>query len=85
MAKINLKVKVNDLSFQCQPRVSLDACLEQIWWFQLKPVMSYRADKIKFTDGRTDGQTHRRTDAGNDNTPSAWKAKGQKLTYHLMI
>ena len=34
--------------------------------------MSYRADKVKFTDGRTD----RRTDAGNDNTPSAWKAKG---------
>ena len=30
--------------------------------------MSYPADKVKFTDGRTD--------AGNDNTPSAWKALG---------
>ena len=28
------------------------------------------------TDGRTDGQTGRRTDAGNDNTPLALKAKG---------
>ena len=26
--------------------------------------------------GQTDGRTDRRTDAGNDNTPSAWKAKG---------
>ena len=68
MAKITLKVKVNDLYFLYQPRVSQDACLEQIWWFQLKCVTSYRVDKVKFTDGRTD--------AGNDNTPSAWKAKG---------
>ena len=29
------------------------------------------SDKVKFTDGRK----VRRTDAGNDNTPSAWKAK----------
>ena len=51
---------------------------------------SYRVDKVNFTDRRTDGWTH----AGNDNTPSAWKAKGQKGTnwyhfnfyfnYHLM-
>ena len=33
---------------------------------------SYHADKVKFTDGRTD----RRTDAGNDNTPSVWKTNG---------
>ena len=46
----------------------------QIWWFQLKSVMSYRADRVKFMDGWTD----RRTDAGNDNSRSAWKAKGQK-------
>ena len=70
MAKMTLKVKVNEPYFQYQPRVSHDACLEQIWWFQLKSVTSYRADKVKFTDGRTDG----RTDA-DDNTPSAWKAK----------
>ena len=61
MAKITLKVKVNDLNFQYQPRVFHDACLVQIWWFQLKCVMSYRADKVKFTDRqtnrRTDGQT----------------------------
>ena len=76
MAKMTLKVKVNDLHFQYQPRVSRDACLEQIWWFQLKAVTSYRADKVKFTDGRTDrqtdGRTGRQTDAGNDNAPSAW-------------
>ena len=33
MAKMTLKVKVNDLHFQYQPRVSQDACLVQIWWF----------------------------------------------------
>ena len=67
MAKMTLKVKVNDPYFQYQPRVSHNACLVQIWWFQLKSVTSYRADNVNFTDGRTDG--------GNDNTPSAWKAK----------
>ena len=72
MAKMTLKVKVNNLHFQYQPRVSQDACLEQIWWFQLKPVTSYRLDKVKFTDRPTD----RRTDKSNDNTPLAWKAKG---------
>ena len=69
---MTLKAKVNDLYFQYQPRVSQDACLVQIWWFQLKSVTSYRADKVNFTDRRTD----RRTDAGNDNTSSAWKANG---------
>ena len=64
MAKMTSKVKVNDLHFQYQLRVSHDACLVQIWWFQLKFLTSYRADKVKFMD--------RRTDAGNDNTPSAW-------------
>ena len=28
--------------------------------------------------GRTDGRTDRRTDARNDNTPSAWKTRGNK-------
>ena len=68
MAKMILKVKVNDLRFQYQPRVSQDACLVQILWFQLNSVTSYRADKVKFTDGRAG--------AGNNITPSAWKAKG---------
>ena len=53
MAKMNLKVKVNDPCFQYQPRVSHDACLMQIRWFQLKTVTSYCADKVKFTDGQT--------------------------------
>ena len=30
MAKMTLKVKVSDLHFQYQPRVSQDACLVQI-------------------------------------------------------
>ena len=33
MAEMTLKVKVNDLHFQYQLRVSQDACLVQIWWF----------------------------------------------------
>ena len=34
MAKITLKVKVNDSHFQYQSSVSQDACLVQIYWFQ---------------------------------------------------
>ena len=75
MAKMILKAKVNDFYFQYQPRVSHNACLEQIWWFQLKPLTSYRADKVKFTDGRTDRRTGGQTQA-TTNTPSAWNAKG---------
>ena len=58
-AKTTLKVKVNDLHFQHQLRVSHDACLVQIWWFQVKFVTSDRADKVKFTDRQTDGRTER--------------------------
>ena len=72
MAKMTLKVKVNDLYFQYQLRVSRDTCLVQIWWFQLKSVRSYDADKVKLTDRRMD----RQTDEGNDNTPSPWMVKG---------
>ena len=60
MTKMTLKVTVNDLHFQYQPRLSQDACLGQIWWFQLNPVTIYRADKIKLTGGQTDGRTDRR-------------------------
>ena len=70
--KITLKVKVNDLHFQYPLRVSQDACLVQIWWFQLKSVMSYRADKVKFMDGQTDQTDGHR----QQQYPSAWKAKG---------
>ena len=64
MAKMTLKVNVDNPYFQYQPRVSHDACVVQIWWIQLKYVTSYLADKVKSTDGQMD----RRTDAGNDNT-----------------
>ena len=72
MAKMTLKVKVHDLHFWYQLRVSHDTCLVQIWWFQLKFVVSYRADKVKFMDGWKDGGT----DAGNDNNLSASEVKG---------
>ena len=36
MAKMTLKVKVNDPYFQHNLIASHDACLVQIWWFQLK-------------------------------------------------
>ena len=48
--------------------------------WKLKYVTSYRADKVKFTDGRTD----RRTDTGNGNTTSAWKAKGKMLPLSII-
>ena len=72
MAKLTLKVKVNDPHFQYQLRVSHAACLVQISLFKLKSVTSYCTDKAKLTDGRID----RRTNAGNHNTPSAWMGKG---------
>ena len=67
MAKMTLKVKINDHHFQYQ-----DAWLVQIWWFKLKSVTSYRADKVKFTHRQTDG----RTVAGDGNTSSVWKVWG---------
>ena len=57
MVKMTLKVNVNDLYFQYQPRVSHDACLVQISWFQLTSVTSYRADKVMFTDGQAQATT----------------------------
>ena len=50
MDKMTLKVKVTDPYFQYQLRVSQDACLMQIWWFQTKSVMSYHQDKSKFLE-----------------------------------
>ena len=57
MAKMTLKVKVNDTYFQCQPRKSHDACLVENYVIPAQSVTSYRADKVHLgTDGRTDGQ-----------------------------
>ena len=50
MARMTLKVKVNDLHFQYRPRVYQDACLVQIWWFFPKSMTSYRADKLNFLE-----------------------------------
>ena len=58
------------------------ACLVQIWWFQLKSVMSYRADKLKFADA---GQMDRQTDTGYDNTRTAWKARGKNYDLYLPV
>ena len=52
----------DDPHFQYQPRVSHDACLVQIWWFQLKSVMRYRATTVTFTDKQTYGGTVGQTD-----------------------
>ena len=52
----DLVVNNNDLHFQYQLRVSQGACFVQFWWFQLKSVKSYLADKEKFTDGQTDSE-----------------------------
>ena len=80
MTRMALKVKVNYLNFQHQPRVSQDAYLGLISWFQLKSVTSYLVDKLKFTDGRTGG----RTDAGDDNTLSARKRRGKNAFHNVM-
>ena len=82
MAKITLKLKVNDPYFQYQPKVSHDACLVQIWWFQLKAVTSYRADKVKFTDGWTDGQTQATTIPLRSERP---RGKNVKTSLSVML
>ena len=87
MAKMNLKVTVNDLHFQYQPQVSHDACFVQIWWFKLKSVTSYRANKEKFSDGRTtrqtdrDGQTQATTIPFLPERPKGNKGKCLELSY----
>ena len=50
MARMTLNVKVHNLHFQYQSRVSQNACLGQIWWFYPKSVTSYRADKPNFLE-----------------------------------
>ena len=55
----DLEDQIDDLYFQYHPWVSHDACLVLIWWFQLKSVKSYRADKVKFTDRQTDRRRQR--------------------------
>ena len=67
---MTLKVKVNDSHFQYQNRVSRNACLVQIWRFQLKSVTSYHADKVKFTDRQVDRRRQQTT------PPFGLKAKG---------
>ena len=54
MAKMTLKVKISDPHIQYQLWIFNDACLVQIWWFQLKAVTGSLADNIKFTDRQTD-------------------------------
>ena len=67
---MTLKVKVDDLYFQYQLRVSHDACL--LIPAQIRAEWSCGQGKVY---GRTLGRTDRRADADNDNTPSVWKAK----------
>ena len=70
MAKMTLKVSVNDPHFQYQPSVYQDACL-------VKKLTSLAqvCDELLRGRGKVYGQTDGRTDTGNDNTPPAWKAK----------
>ena len=59
MAEMSLKFKVNDRHFLYQPRLSQDATVVQIWWFNLKSLSSYHVDNVKFTDRQMDGRTDR--------------------------
>ena len=98
--KMTLKVKVDESYFEYKLRVSHDACLVQIWWFQLKSVKSYLADKVKFTDsgqtdrqnGRPDGQTqattkplHQRVKADVHNMISASGSRIYVLRENIII
>ena len=67
MAKMTLKIKVSNPHFQYQLLKLQDACLVQIWCFQLKYVTNYSGQSEIY--GRTSRRTDGRTDAGNGNTP----------------
>ena len=55
IAKMTLKVKVNDLHFQYQPRLSQDACLEQIL-----VSLAQICDELLCGQGKVYGRTDRR-------------------------
>ena len=50
MSKLTLKVKVNDIHFQYQLKISHNACSVQIWWFYHKSMTSYHTDKPNFIE-----------------------------------
>ena len=62
MTKMTLKVKVNDLHYQYQKRVSLHATLV---------IPAQTCDELPHGQCKVYGRMDRRADAGNDNTPSA--------------
>ena len=73
----NDEVKVGELHFQYQQRISNDTCLVSIWWFYPKSVTKLSRGQGKFYE-RTDRQADRLKDTGNDNTILNWKAEGDK-------
>ena len=71
MAQMTLKIKVNDLHFQYQPRL-FPGCM-----FGANLVIpAQTCDELSCGQSKVYGRTDGQTDAGNDNSPSAWKAKG---------
>ena len=70
MAKLTLKVTVNDPHFQEYLGCMFDANLV---------IPAQISDELSCGQSKVYRRSDRRTDAGNDNTPSAWKpikAKG---------
>ena len=49
----------------------------KFWRFQLKPVMSYRAGKVTFTDGQTDWRMDGRTDRRKATTIPLWPERSR--------
>ena len=75
MAKITLKIKVNGLHFSI-PTESILWCMfgaNLVIPAQISDELLYGQSKVY---ERTDREMDRQTDAGNDNTPPAWKANG---------
>ena len=56
MANMTLMIKVNDPHCQNQLRVSHDDIFGASMVIPFKYVACYRADKLKFAGGKTDGQ-----------------------------
>ena len=45
----------------------------------------YRTDRVKFRERQAGRWMDGWTDAGNDNTPSAWKARVKKMIPHTLV
>ena len=71
---MTLKLRIYDLHFQYQLWVSILSILSANF-----VIPAQICDELSCEQSKVYGRTGGRTDAGNDNTPSAWNVMGKNL------